>query len=749
LFYQRQQAAAEPPGERFPCQVCAFVADSAAHLACHGQLFHAPCFFHLCDTQFYSPEAYNYHEFSVHRAQYAEEVITKCPYTDCDMYFVTAAAHALHLVEHAEVGPLHCVFCQAACPDSLFLMEHIRYHHPDEEDEPLTQGMFGVPTADQLSEYDRDTTALPAQLLFAQRSGLASFPEAYPPYILQCVQQEAVTLADQDKITTAYNERMNNLARLETCATCGVRDYQTREQYKDINITSCGALEVPSDKLYAYASMGPYAPMRSIWPPLPALPEDHRRAVLELLVDFNVKAASRVKRYYAHPEFVAADGSARVCRDCHGSLTVVTKKLAKDKPATKRKRRYMIVDACDYGDVRRLPASLGLLPLHHAEKCLIALTRLYGSVVKIQRNPRKRRQLKGQIISFPHDAPHAAAAELNAELRAPPPDAGHGLPPKTPMPNPALVSKLLHVQFLGPEGSFELSRANAAIACADVLVRPDVVNAWLKMKIKVDRKYENVYLAEDADTQRELAAFTDTLLADAEYITDPHQLLVDRVATDDTSHVRDGDSDNGAARPPRVVSPGGGAEADSLASSAAAPGVLTDPESPVEPASSTPVGPADMEAPVDESWEAAAMAHVFLRPAGSDALTPEAAEAQLLHEITDRYCPNVVKTRRGEDPLNEFEENDRLFLGAFPDLFLLGEGLHDITSSLPKPLVRAMLHQYTAAFAQNALFLFTAFNQRQRHTVATEVSSRARTDPAGMAGIAAVINDPTFIAAAE
>ena len=96
--------------------------------------------------------------------------------------------------------------------------------------------------------------------------------------------------------------------------------------------------------------------------------------------------------------------------------------------------------------------------------------------------------------------------------------------------------------------------------------------------------------------------------------------------------------------------------------------------------------------------------------------------------------------------INEFQENQHLFLGAFPFLFLLGEGMPEKTSSA---FFRHLLQQDSGHFGRNIQFLFLVYSQTTRHEVCRTSRSRIRARPEIIRKFQEVVSDSNFPAALE
>jgi len=107
---------------------------------------------------------------------------------------------------------------------------------------------------------------------------------------------------------------------------------------------------------------------------------------------------------------------------------------------------------------------------------------------------------------------------------------------------------------------------------------------------------------------------------------------------------------------------------------------------------------------------------------GAETTSTERDGVQVTSQPTTLFVP------RDNKAVNEFEENDLLFLGAFPDLFLLGRKL-PTRGSVPKAFTKHLLRQADNRFGQVDEIVFTLFNQSQRHAAARQIAARVQSDP--------------------
>ena len=91
---------------------------------------------------------------------------------------------------------------------------------------------------------------------------------------------------------------------------------------------------------------------------------------------------------------------------------------------------------------------------------------------------------------------------------------------------------------------------------------------------------------------------------------------------------------------------------------------------------------------------------------------------------THRAQYSSISSTREKDPLNEFEENDRVMLETFALLFFLGEGwVNHGSASLP--FLLHLMNQHDRRFELDIHFVMSAANQLQRHSALRAVAARA------------------------
>ena len=347
--------------------------------------------------------------------------------------------------------------------------------------------------------------------------------------------------------------------------------------------------------------------------------------------------------------------------------------------AKKKIPKLSIADGYDYGQIERLPEMKSLTLV---EKHLIALIRLYITEVKLVApfgdsiSGTGSSTLVGNIICFPHDGPKAAAARL--------------LYPAT-FPWMDDILDVLTVTFIGTDKQYDHYMKHA-FGCAELKVRGPVVISWLKMLKVINPLYAGVLIDDSPASLTKLLQLADQIVENVKRLTDNQSINVERTLGSDIAGVRMHPSNDADDNSPEEIK--------NLESTTLLP--------PTKEAILTPILVTDS--------------------AGMDWLPKVNDErAEIFQQIRDVINP-IPAIKTSTIPLNESTENDRLILGAFPYLFLLGIGVPG-NHSLTHDLYSHYMNQFTGAMARESQFYFFLSNQRRRHEATRAVSLRVKNTP--------------------
>lgn len=98
---------------------------------------------------------------------------------------------------------------------------------------------------------------------------------------------------------------------------------------------------------------------------------------------------------------------------------------------------------------------------------------------------------------------------------------------------------------------------------------------------------------------------------------------------------------------------------------------------------------------------------------------------------------------RGDTPLSEFDENDRILSGCFPHLFMYGRA-YGRNGSLTDVQTRHLLLQYTTVAATTPEVVYLLFNQHTRHQNIGNLSREIKCNPRKYAAVARTLESNQF-----
>lgn len=313
--------------------------------------------------------------------------------------------------------------------------------------------------------------------------------------------------------------------------------------------------------------------------------------------------------------------------------------------------KFSVANGHDYGRLDRLP---DLEPLTLVESYLIAQVRLYVTEIKFLApsngctTSTGYKCLKGHIITFPHDGPVAAAERLQH------PDA---------FPWTQDVLHLLAVKCVGNHKEFD-HYLGRMFSCPELRIRSSVVFKWLKFLKKCNPLYASIIIDESPDAHVRLEELQRNILTSVIRLGSEATINIEKQLGSDVAGVHWHMSD--------PVADGSETELDGNAILANV--FVTD--------------------TLGVSW---------LHERDS----PDAQVFQLINNVVN---PRITAAETSKIPINEFIENDRLILGAFPHLFLLGRGV-PTTLSFSTDLYVHYIYQFTGCMAKSSKFIFMLSNQ--------------------------------------
>jgi hypothetical protein len=243
----------------------------------------------------------------------------------------------------------------------------------------------------------------------------------------------------------------------------------------------------------------------------------------------------------------------------------------------------------------------------------------------------ENRQLIGNIITFEQNGPDKCAEQFN-------------------LPDVVGITEVLQVAFLGSKEEFESRRKDVIMSCGQLQVRSTNIYSWLRMLKRCNPKYWNIEINESNHCIDLMNNITKNLVDQIQIIDNKTLITIDRVISNDTSKVRELNVDEHVA----------------------------------------------CENNTDENG-------LYNIPISNTMLFSESLQVneenlikKTLHGVAKTIFPKLIKVARlSNDPINEYENNSKLYLGLFPYLFILGKfgnGI-EIKGTMPSKYILHLLHQ--------------------------------------------------------
>ena len=107
-----------------------------------------------------------------------------------------------------------------------------------------------------------------------------------------------------------------------------------------------------------------------------------------------------------------------------------------------------------------------------------------------------------------------------------------------------------------------------------------------------------------------------------------------------------------------------------------------------------------------------------------------------------------VKRKAAKEPSNEYESNDDIIYTAFPCLFPIGSGLRK-SGPLTRADTRHIFTQLSGIFGKTHRFLFSLFDQMQRHNTTGNIASAVQNRPDSLEAFKTWVNDAAFLPSLE
>ena len=529
-------------------------------------------------------------------------------------------------------------------------------------------------------------------------------------------------------------------APILTCGACGIQSVQGR--YGKF-CTTVPLVNLPDTMVLNEQQMLDLNTLNE-QPPL-LLPIDENGTLKEFQphqLRSTYKSDKLNKYFHLHPEFVhlapipnALSGETDVCRE----LTVLCPKCTEWYNSGKSldcAPPNSIAAGIDFGNAARLP---GLEMPSVSEMIVIARVRHFHNVVKLQsnhavggRSDLTKSQLRGHSVVFQHDAPIVASVAMLMQTAETNNRCCDTKSLKEALKD--LFSKMLTIELLGPKYHKEKLAYKAKMQTI-LKVRPHVIYQWLSILQVCHKSYQNdprlCNLSDFQSFKNTMDECSKQVFDNAVHVNDSRALLAEKILGDDVSQVRT-----------KILDP-------------------TDLQELVQQKGADNHEQACKNATsMNLSYSYVAGGTNNIERVISNANSPKSQKmASYIDDIADAFnADNLhnldkesgafnkedgLRSTREEEPMNEFEDMQELLVGAFPQVFMLGQ-TYESNSLLNNVQMEHLLMQYTNAAATCRELLFYLFDCKSRHNVIRNMAAKVRKDPAAFTTYAEMVRDSNF-----
>ena len=506
---------------------------------------------------------------------------------------------------------------------------------------------------------------------------------------------------------------------LLTCASCGIREPERGREMKQVLVEKLKSFQYRKEDIERLEA-------EKLLPKIGIPREDGSMKYIDIWKVRSVYECNNDGHlYYLHPEMVHMDTENRPCV----FLCDVCYKFCLNETDGRQYPINSIISGLDLGDYKRI----GLEEPTIMERCLIAKTRLYHNVVRIQgnkmngcRTDNTNNELRSHSIVFRHDAPIVSIFPLllNSGCRGSD-EAVNDLCKK--------MRELIHIEIIGPDNKIDLI-AKKASQSTILQARPHIIYQWLTVLRTIHPLYkDDPQLPNFEEFKKVIKICSDKVILDAERNTSKEEIEIERARGDDVVEVRtsiylDGDSTETKNLEPTIDT---NTDANNTYSY-----VMKDD---------------DVAVSIDGGKNRSSILEQIEQIA-------DAFNVNVRNEI--ELCRNNLKPRfksaREMLPQNEFTNLNTILTGTFPHVFMYGRAHCDfkrkrneeeVTSeqkngpnTLNNSAIRHILLQYTTVAARDRELLFYLFDYKMRHACMKNLSCKIRSNPKAFKEYASLMN---------
>jgi hypothetical protein len=524
------------------------------------------------------------------------------------------------------------------------------------------------PTSEILAQFESDVRI--ADMLFWEGTGAYRFHNLDSnsglddvEIVRQQLLDEMVTPEIRDRCHKDFYDAMAPNKELLICACCGERDYDSDLQISYFPLSTLSLLIVNKDKMTAFTRFSDVERKAFNY---------YIHKASDSVFDSTTHTIYHLLPFLRLPVDWAGDVPSTyrfpICLCC-------SKAILKGELPT-----FALANGHDYGNPVAALGADTMQTLTGVDKMCIAKNRMFSNMIKLKvarshlPDDSLHSGLRGHIISFSHQGPAAMADYANRVL------------PHTD------TLDFVRVIFLGSKKQAEHLK-NTPTLHSTFIVHATLILNSLNMLKTVNIRYHDIIITATAEVERAMTVLQDGIVANIFVDSSMETAQAENYATSDIANVRGDSTGDDFEHILLANSPTAGSRSNIVG------GVLQSLAN-------------ALTLPDDVAGSSTTT--------GDNVLTPERPVPRVIPLGDTRH---TIPLPRDQVPLNEFTENDRVFLDSFPFLFFLGSGWTAQGSANLK-YIKHLMHYYDGRFSLDHMFLFALFNQFMRHRVAKDVKTQ-------------------------
>ena len=559
------------------------------------------------------------------------------------------------------------------------------------------------------SSNDPEKNAFAAWLQYLLDSGLDRFKDvdllpdkAAEEQLLKEIKAEILSTEEKNELFAKYRESCGRRASIYSCAACGIRQaIRNGVKYELMSMEELECLKLSDAEAHDHAERMKITVNVPIDEDGNGIKNIHPwkvQSVYKQDITSESKDPNTV-HFHLHPEFVKPNKQhgfkARICSECKSYI---------EKGEVPE---MSIANGVDFGASRRIH----LISPNVTERAILARVRLYLTFVKLKHSEvYGHKKLKAHGIAFDHDSPERVTSLF---------DEDH-------------IDNIIKMCFVGPEGEIDWM-AKEAYGSSTIRGRAHVLYQWMAVLIKTHCQFSQLHLPPYNQVKATMERQNDKMMhTNAVQITDDNMVAMEETIDDDIAEVRNNTEDISEKLQNET-----NARENVIQIDHSYVTKRSKVQNDIETAQEVFINSCADAFQMDGTKHSNKSTKTVSNDTDNENTSPS--------EYNNGPENTIPTSKRSSVPLSEFDQNDIIFPGAFPDVFLLGKVYNRAKQgSLSFKQRKHLLLQFTEAAATSQSIIFYMFDQMQRHENIRGMSNTVKATPQAFEMFAQLCNSNEF-----